>query len=140
MTPSDIFPLILFPVVAFFCSSACVYAFVLAREYADVVRQRIETLGLKVDMSQLSPTVNLAETLDNAARRGLLYTIIITPQHESHRSVTLTILHGRNPQGGWLEQKGSGSFSGPSNFEKGPFFDTDFFASLYHFLCGSRIM
>ncbi|KAL5466831.1 hypothetical protein EMCRGX_G030982 [Ephydatia muelleri] len=41
----------------------------------------------------LKPTV-----LDAAARRGLLYVVVVTPQHESHRSVTLTILHGRNPQ------------------------------------------
>lgn len=39
------------------------------------------------------------EVLDAAARRGLLYVVVVTPQHESHRSVTLTILHGRNPQG-----------------------------------------
>ena len=64
-----------------------------------MVRDRVEILGLIVETTQLSPTVSLAETLDNAARRGLLYTVIITNQHEAHRSVTLTILHGRNPQG-----------------------------------------
>ena len=112
------------------CSPACVYAFVPAREYADMVRQRIETLGLKVDMAQLSPTVNLAESLDNAARRGLLYTIIITPQHESHRSVTLTILHGRNPQGGWLENKGAASFL-PFNFRKEGLFSMQIFHTLF---------
>ena len=64
-----------------------------------MVRQRVENLGLVVNLLQLNPTVSLVEALDNAARRGLLYTVIITAQHESHRSVTLTILHGRNPQG-----------------------------------------
>ena len=69
------------------------------REYAQLVRERIESLGLSVEPLHLSPTVSLAEALENAARRGLMYTIIITSQHEAHRSVTLTILHGRNPQG-----------------------------------------
>lgn len=50
-------------------------------------------------MVHLSPTVSLADALDDAAQRGLLYAMIITSQHEMHRSVTLTILHGRNPQG-----------------------------------------
>ena len=73
--------------------------FVQFREYAEHVRERIESLGLLVEPLQLNPTVSLAEALEDSASRGLLYTIIITNQHESHRSVTLTILHGRNPQG-----------------------------------------
>ncbi|XP_019864327.1 PREDICTED: nuclear receptor coactivator 5-like [Amphimedon queenslandica] len=68
------------------------------KEYAQLVRERIESLGLSVEPLHLSPTVSLAEALENAARRGLMYTVIITSQHEAHRSVTLTILHGRNPQ------------------------------------------
>lgn len=64
-----------------------------------MIRGRVNSLGLIVDMIQLSPTVSLADALDAAANRGLLYAIIVTSQHELHRSVTLTILHGRNPQG-----------------------------------------
>ena len=64
-----------------------------------MVRIKIESLGLQVETVHLSPTVSLADALDDAAQRGLLYAIIITTQHEMHRSVTLTILHGRNPQG-----------------------------------------
>ena len=64
-----------------------------------MVRQQVESVGVLVEMRQLSPTFSLLEALDSAAKRGFLYTIIITSQHESHRSVTLTILHGRNPQG-----------------------------------------
>ena len=73
------------------------------RDYAELVRSRIESMGLEVETVHLSPTVSLADALDDAAQRGLLYAMIITSQHEMHRSVTLTILHGRNPQG-----KGSG--------------------------------
>ena len=32
------------------------------------------------------------------ARRGVLYAVVITSQHEIHRSVTVNILHG-TPQG-----------------------------------------
>ncbi len=60
---------------------------------------RVEYLRLIVNTVQLSPTVSLADALDAAANRGLLYAMIVTSQHELHQSVTLTILHGRNPQG-----------------------------------------
>ena len=59
----------------------------------------MESVGVRVEMSTLNPTVSLSDALDSAAQRGLLYCVIITTQHELHRSVTLTILHGRNPQG-----------------------------------------
>ena len=71
------------------------------RDYASVVSGRVQELGLVVQTQQLSPTVSLADALDSAAQQGLLYAMIITSQHELHRSVTLTILHGRNPQGTW---------------------------------------
>lgn len=69
------------------------------RDYAELVRGQVESMGLLVETVHLSPTVSLADALDDAAQRGLLYAMIITSQHEMHRSVTLTILHGRNPQG-----------------------------------------
>ena len=71
----------------------------MCREYASLVSTRVRELGLAVQTQQLSPTVSLADALDSAAQQGLLYAAIITSQHEMHRSVTLTILHGRNPQG-----------------------------------------
>ena len=69
------------------------------RDYASLVAGHVRELGLIVQIQQLSPTVSLADALDSAAQEGLLYAVIITSQHEMHRSVTLTILHGRNPQG-----------------------------------------
>ena len=69
------------------------------REYGEMVKSRMEGVGVRVEMATLNPTVSLSDALDSAAQRGLLYCIIITSQHEIHRSVTLTILHGRNPQG-----------------------------------------
>ena len=69
------------------------------REYADLICRRVKFFGLVVDTVNLSHTVSLADALDAAANRGLLYAIIVTSQHELHRSVTLTILHGQNPRG-----------------------------------------
>ena len=63
------------------------------------MKGRMEAVGVRVEIATLSPTVSLSDALDSAAQRGLLYCVIITSQHEIHRSVTLTILHGRNPQG-----------------------------------------
>lgn len=77
----------------------------LFRDYAELVRSRIESMDLVVETVHLSPTVSLADALDDAAQRGLLYAMIITSQHEMHRSVTLTILHGRNPQGKGLSTR-----------------------------------
>ena len=64
-----------------------------------MICSRVKFYGLAVEMVSLNHTVSLADALDAAASRGLLYAIIVTSQHELHSSVTLTILHGRNPQG-----------------------------------------
>ena len=47
-----------------------------------MVCDHVEILGLIVETTQFSPTVSLAETLDNAAHCGLLYTVIITNRLE----------------------------------------------------------
>lgn len=69
------------------------------RDYANMVSHRVQDLGLKVATKILAPTASLSELLDNIAKKGLLYAVIITSQHEVHGSLTLTILYGRNPQG-----------------------------------------
>eukprot|EP00800_Vazella_pourtalesii_P002006 TRINITY_DN11863_c0_g1_i1.p1 TRINITY_DN11863_c0_g1~~TRINITY_DN11863_c0_g1_i1.p1 ORF type:complete len:711 (-),score=182.84 TRINITY_DN11863_c0_g1_i1:147-2153(-) len=68
------------------------------REYAEKVEQRIRHMGVTTSLITLPPSMGVAESLDRAVRRNLLYAIIILPQHEQHNSITLTILHGRNPQ------------------------------------------
>ena len=68
------------------------------REYAEKVEQRIKHMGVTTNLITLPPSMGVAESLDRAVRRNLLYAIIILPQHEQHNSITLTILHGRNPQ------------------------------------------
>ena len=64
-----------------------------------MVSRRVSDIGLKVSLKVLSPTASLSELLDKVAKQGLLYAMIITNQHEVHRSLTLTILYGRTPQG-----------------------------------------
>lgn len=62
-----------------------------------MVERRLRSLGLVVEHQYLG-TVALTETLDEVARRGILYAVVVTSQHEVHRSVTVNILHG-TPQG-----------------------------------------
>ena len=67
------------------------------RGYAELVQRRLKSVGLVVDL-HFHGTQPISELLDDVARRGVLYAIVITSQHEVHRSVTVNILHG-SPQG-----------------------------------------
>ena len=69
----------------------------LVRGYAEMVERRLKQVGLVVDV-KIHGATPLSELLDEVARRGVLYAIVITSQHEVHRSVTVNILHG-TPQG-----------------------------------------
>ena len=69
----------------------------LCRGYAELVQRRLKSVGLVVDL-HFHGTQPIVELLDDVARRGVLYAIVITSQHEVHRSVTVNILHG-SPQG-----------------------------------------
>ena len=62
-----------------------------------MVQRRLKAVGLVVDL-HFHGTQPIMELLDDVARRGVLYAIVITSQHEVHRSVTVNILHG-TPQG-----------------------------------------
>jgi len=62
-----------------------------------MVQRRLKAVGLVVDL-HFHGTQPVMELLDDVARRGVLYAIVITSQHEVHRSVTVNILHG-TPQG-----------------------------------------
>lgn len=78
-----------------------ILVFVLFRGYAEMVERRLKSVGLVVEL-HFHGTQPISELLDDVARRGVLYAIVITSQHEIHRSVTVNILHG-TPQG--KEQK-----------------------------------
>ncbi|KFM59355.1 Nuclear receptor coactivator 5, partial [Stegodyphus mimosarum] len=64
------------------------------RAYAESVEARVKNLGILVDILFLKDEALLTQTIDDIARRGSLYAMVINPQNEQHRSVTVNILHG----------------------------------------------
>ena len=62
-----------------------------------MVERRLKASGLVVDL-KYDIAQPMTELLNSVARNGVLYAIVITSQHEVHRSVTVNILHG-TPQG-----------------------------------------
>ncbi|XP_042904040.1 nuclear receptor coactivator 5 isoform X3 [Parasteatoda tepidariorum] len=64
------------------------------RVYAESVEARVKEIGIVVDMLFLKDEALLTQTIDDIARRGSLYAMVISPQNETHRSVTVNILHG----------------------------------------------
>lgn len=59
-----------------------------------MVEKKLKGHGLVVECAHLPETVTLLDELEDASRRGVLYGIIISSQHEVHHSVTVHILHG----------------------------------------------
>ena len=80
--------------------------FVIFRAYAESVEKKLKLNGLVVECAHLPETVPLLDELDDASKRGVLFGIIISSQHEVHHSVTVHILHGTQ----------QGKFSFYSNF------------------------
>lgn len=68
------------------------------REYAEYIEHRLKQLGLSVDLLFPNEEVPIGRVLANISSRGSLYAIVVMPQNEEHRSLTLNILHGL-PQG-----------------------------------------
>lgn len=67
-------------------------------EYAEYIEQRLKSVGLVVDLLYPNEDVPLGRVLANISSRGCLYAILVMPQNEEYRSLTLSILHG-TPQG-----------------------------------------
>ena len=44
------------------------------------------------------PDIPVVDVMDRIGKSGCLYTVLVNPQNEYHRSCTLNILHG-TPQG-----------------------------------------
>ncbi|XP_022908046.1 uncharacterized protein [Onthophagus taurus] len=63
-------------------------------EYAEYIEQRLKSLGLIVDLLFPNEDVPLGRVLANICSRGCLYAMLIMPQNEENRSLTLNILHG----------------------------------------------
>ncbi|XP_018324076.1 pre-mRNA-splicing factor srp2 [Agrilus planipennis] len=66
----------------------------LLTEYAEFIEQRLKNLGLIVDLLFPNEDVPLGRVLASISSRGCLYAILVMPQNEENRSLTLNILHG----------------------------------------------
>ena len=64
------------------------------RGYADLVEKKLKVHGLVVECAHLPESMTLLAELEDASRRGVLYGITISSQHEVHHSVTVHILDG----------------------------------------------
>ncbi|KAJ8925027.1 hypothetical protein NQ315_001198 [Exocentrus adspersus] len=63
-------------------------------EYAEFIEQKLKNLGLVVDLLFPNEDVPIGKVLANISSRGCLYAILIMPQNEENRSLTLDVLHG----------------------------------------------
>lgn len=80
--------------------SVCVYLYFKnnCREYAETVGRKVRDLGMVVDLIFLNTEVSLTQALEDVGRARTPFAIIITQQHQVHRSCTVNILFG-TPQG-----------------------------------------
>lgn len=82
------------------CLSVCLYLCLKnnCREYAETVGRKVRDLGMVVDLIFLNTEVSLTQALEDVGRARTPFAIIITQQHQVHRSCTVNILFG-TPQG-----------------------------------------
>lgn len=64
------------------------------KEYAESVGRKVRDLGMVVDLIFLNTEVSLTQALEDVSRGGTAFAIVITQQHEIHRSCTVNILFG----------------------------------------------
>ncbi|GAB6026909.1 hypothetical protein CHUAL_013554 [Chamberlinius hualienensis] len=64
------------------------------RTYAEIVEWRLKGMGLQVDLLFPKAESPLLDILEDIGSRGSLYAIVINPQNEVHRSLTVNILWG----------------------------------------------
>ncbi|XP_055911423.1 nuclear receptor coactivator 5 [Eupeodes corollae] len=62
--------------------------------YAEYIEGRLKTLNLQVDVLFPNEEVSLGKVLANISSRGCMYAILVTPQNEELRSITVNILYG----------------------------------------------
>ncbi|KAF7270632.1 nuclear receptor coactivator protein neosin [Rhynchophorus ferrugineus] len=62
-------------------------------EYAEFIESKLKALGLVVDLMFPNENVPIGRVLASISSRGCLYAILVMPQNEEHRSLTLNILH-----------------------------------------------
>ncbi|XP_073540010.1 nuclear receptor coactivator 5 isoform X2 [Phyllobates terribilis] len=65
-----------------------------SKEYAESVGRKVRDLGMLVDLIFLNTDVSLAQVLEDVTRGGTPFAIVISQQHQTHRSCTVNILFG----------------------------------------------
>ncbi|XP_028854758.1 nuclear receptor coactivator 5 isoform X2 [Denticeps clupeoides] len=64
------------------------------KEYAETVGRKVRDVGMVVDLIFLNTEVSLTQALEDVSRARTPFAIIITQQHQVHRSCTVNILFG----------------------------------------------
>ncbi|KAM6120696.1 LOW QUALITY PROTEIN: nuclear receptor coactivator 5 [Phoenicopterus ruber ruber] len=64
------------------------------KEYAESVGRKVRDLGMVVDLIFLNTRLSLTQALDDVSRGGSPFAIVITQQHQVHRSCTVNIMFG----------------------------------------------
>lgn len=59
-----------------------------------MVETRLRRLGMLVDVLFPNPDVPMGKVLASISSRGTMFAIVITPQNQEHRSITVNILFG----------------------------------------------
>ena len=62
------------------------------------MERKVRDLGMVVDLIFLNTEVSLSRALEDVSRGGSPFAIVITQQHQIHRSCTVNIMFG-TPQG-----------------------------------------
>lgn len=78
-----------------------------------MVGRKIRDLGMVVDLIFLNTEVSLTQALEDVGRARTPFAIIITQQHQVHRSCTVNILFG-TPQGNTGQQHAPVGWCGSS--------------------------
>ncbi|XP_062853567.1 nuclear receptor coactivator 5 isoform X2 [Trichomycterus rosablanca] len=66
----------------------------LQKEYAETVGRKVRDLGMVVDLIFLNTEMSLTQALEDLSRAHTPFAVVITQQHEVHRSCTVNILFG----------------------------------------------
>ncbi|XP_050999759.1 nuclear receptor coactivator 5 isoform X3 [Acomys russatus] len=64
------------------------------KHYAESVGRKVRDLGMVVDLIFLNTEVSLSQALVDVSRGGSPFAIVITQQHQIHRSCTVNIMFG----------------------------------------------
>lgn len=58
------------------------------------MKKGIRDFHLKVGVMFLTPTVKVSSFIESLAMRGAIFAVVIRPENEAHRSVSVHILRG----------------------------------------------